>query len=97
MGGAERFKDCCPILFHLVKEELRLREVVHLPELLQLARFMVANFSRKFEPAETAEVTVEQFLMQHCGPSDRDWVLPLVGTFFAVFHRLKAILFSFNW
>ena len=97
LGGAERFKDCCPILFHLVKEELRLREVVHLPELLQLARFMVANFSRKFEPAETAEVTVEQFLMQHCGPSDRDWVLPLVGTFFAVFHRLKAVLFSFQW
>ena len=78
-------------------EELRLEEVVHLPVLLQLAHFMVNNFSRKFEPAETAGVTVEQFLVKHCESSDRKWVLPLVKTFFVVFHRLKAMLFNFKW
>ena len=97
LGGGGKFKEQCPMLFHLVTEECRLEEVVHLPELLQLARFMVTNFNRKFEPAETSDGTVEQFVMKYCGSGQRKWVLSRVKTFFAVFHRLQAMLFSFNW
>jgi hypothetical protein len=97
LGGPARFKELCPMLFHLVKEEPVLRELAHLPQLLQLATFVTANFNRKFETGEVNRLSAEAFLVTHCGAGDRLRLGPLIKTFFAVLHRLKAQLYAFNW
>jgi hypothetical protein len=97
LGGPARFKELCPMLFHLVKEEPVLRELTHLPQLLQLATFVTTNFNRKFETGEVNRLSAEAFLVTHCGAGDRLRLEPLVKTFFAVLHRLKAQLYAFNW
>ncbi len=97
LGGPARFKELCPMLFHLVKEEPVLRELTHLPQLLQLATFLTANFNRKFETGEVNRLSVEAFLVTHCAAGDRLRLGPLIKTFFAVLHRLKSRLYAFNW
>ncbi len=97
LGGPARFKELCPLLFHLVKEEPVLRELAHLPQLLQLATFLTVNFNRKFEAGEVNSLSAEAFLLTHCGGGDRQRLRPLVKTFFAVLNRLKDELYAFNW
>jgi len=97
LGGPVRFKDQCPLLFHLVKDEQVLKELTHLPQLLRLASFITENFNRKFDTGEADSITVETFLMTHCGAGDRQSLRPLVNTYLAVFNRLKGLLYAFNW
>jgi hypothetical protein len=85
------------MLFHLVKEEPVLRELAYLHQLLQLATFITANFSRRFETGEVNSLSVEAFLVTHCAAEDRLRLEPLVKTFFAVLNRLKGQLYAFNW
>jgi hypothetical protein len=97
LGGPARFKKRCPMLFYLVKEEPVLRELTHLPQLLQLATYVTANFNRKFDAGEVNSLSAEAFLLTHCGAGERQTLKPLVKTFFAVLNRLKDELYAFNW
>jgi hypothetical protein len=47
IGGAKQLSEKCPFLDHLLKEEHLLTELVHLPRLLELAKFLVRTYNRK--------------------------------------------------
>jgi len=96
IGGVEKFKKRCPILFHLLSEEV-LQDLCHLPQLLQLAQFMVDNFNRRFEAGETDEMSIKLFLQDHLDPADRKFLKPLIKIHLTLLDKLKAKLFSFNW
>ena len=97
VGGAERLKQRCPLLAHLLKEEMFIAELAHLPQLLELGRFMVGNYNRKLEASETDKMSIKQFLLQEMDISDRKYVRPLVDVYLTVLSKLKINLFTFNW
>jgi hypothetical protein len=96
LGGTAKFKDRCPMLYHLLSEELVLQQLVHLPQLLQLVKFMKGKFNRKLEPTET-EKPVLAFLKTHMDAGEIKLLLPLVNTFFSVFTQLRIKLYAAGW
>jgi hypothetical protein len=72
------------------------QELVHLPQLLCLASFIVANFNRKFDMGEANTDTVETFLLTHCA-DDYKGLRPVINIFFALLNRLKVKLYAHKW
>ena len=97
VGGPEKFKQNCPVLFHLLRNENVLKRLCFLPQLLRLADFMVTNFNRKLESAWTDETSVNAFLQNSLEYSDQKFVKPLVKVYFSVLNQVKAELFGHNW
>jgi hypothetical protein len=94
IGGSAKFKQNCPVLFHLLQEELVLKELFHLPKLLEFARYMTSNFNRKLETVEMDKINVKTFLLKHVPAGDEAYLKPMVKTFFDVFQRLQLKLFA---
>jgi hypothetical protein len=94
VGGSAEFKQNCPVLFHLLQEELVLKELCHLPKLLELARYMTSKFNRQLETVEMDKINVKMFLLKHVPTGDQAYLKPLVMTFFDVFQRLHLKLFA---
>ena len=97
IGGSDKLKDQCPVLFHLLQEGDVLEEVCHLPGLLQLGNFMISKFNRKLDSSNTDAMTIETFLLNHLETSDRLTVKPLVNVYFSVLNKVRNRLFSHNW
>jgi hypothetical protein len=94
IGGSAKFKQNCPVLFHLLQEELVLKELYHLPKLLELARYMTSKFNRQLETVEMDKINVKMFLLKHVPSGDQSYLKLLVKTFFDVFQRLHLKLFA---
>ena len=82
-------------MFHLLQEEAVLKELVHLPKLLELPRFMISTFNRKLETVETDKTSAKEFLLKQ--RTSGQSLKPLVKTLSGVFDKLKLKLFAHGW
>jgi len=93
--GSKKFKDHCPFLLHFLKEDVVFHELLHLPTLLELATFLIKNFSRRLEVRETDSMKIDKFISK-MEQTEREYVTPLVNVFLSVLKNLQVHLFSYN-
>ena len=97
VGGAEKLKEKCPFLAHLLNEEPVLEQLVHLPRLIELTSFLVKNFNRQFDAVEANQMSIAEFVNQHMDPNDRKYTKPLIALFLSVLTKLRLQLSRFKW
>ena len=87
--GAPRFKVHCSFLKRLLDAEITFREITHFPKLIELASFLVHNYSRQMEIRET-ELTISRFVNK-MSTSDRKYVMPLINIYLSVVKNIRLL------
>ena len=96
VGGILELKKKCPFLAHLLKEEQALAEVVHLPKLVELSKFLIQKFNRQIEATDADKLTIVKFINQFMDADERKFVEPLIQLFLNLLIKLKQNIFNFN-
>ena len=96
VGGAKELMENCPFLAHFLKEEHLLSELVHLPRLIELSKFLVRTYNRQLEAAVTDKMTILEFLNRHMEANDRNCFQPIIELYLEILARQKQNLFNFN-
>ena len=89
-------KKKCPFLAHLLKEEQALAEVVHLPKLVELSKFLIQKFNRQIEATDADKLTIVKFINQFMDADERKFVEPLIQLYLNLLIKLKQNIFNFN-
>ena len=96
LGGRKKLKAKCPYLFRLLSaiEKKVLRETVHLPEVLQLQRYVLNLFDGNLDLHAISKLSVQEFFLRYWPHDDKPTWKKRIESYLNLLDRLKPMIFE---